>query len=108
VRRKRDPFLALMEAYLSEIHPALKRALTRAQAVPLPREVLDKLMAADAKIHQGLEPANAAVAATGAAGMGKAQIPRRGIATLEHLSDEARALTRRIDRLIEESGSRSV
>jgi hypothetical protein len=52
-------FLGLMESYLDELGPALKRALARGQRAPLPSEVLDELMAAEVKIHKGLEPANA-------------------------------------------------
>jgi hypothetical protein len=97
-----------MEDYLDEIRPALKRALAQAQEAPLPREVLDELMAAEVKIHKGLEPANADLAAMIAVGGDKTQIPRRSIATLEYLTDEARALIKRIERLLLELGSSSI
>jgi len=61
-----------MEACLSEILPALRRALERAQKAPLSNEALDELLAAEVKIHNGLEPANADLAAMIAAGGDKA------------------------------------
>jgi hypothetical protein len=42
-------------------------------------------MAAEVKIHKGLEPANADLPAMIAAGGDKAQIPRRSIATMERI-----------------------
>ena len=101
--------LELSETWITETHPALKRALARAQKLPLPREVLDELTAtaADVKLYKDIELTNTAIGAM-CAGADKAQILQRTIAAIERLGDEARTLTERIDRLIEESGSKSV
>ncbi len=100
-------FLKLIETCISDVYPALSGALARAQKLPLPGEVLDELWAADVKTHKGLDSASPAIDAMRAAGEDKVQILRRAIAAMEHISDEARSLTRRVDRLLEESGSRS-
>ncbi len=100
--------LALMETYLDEICPTLMRAFARARQASLPRVALDELTAAEAKIQQDLESANADLVGMIAAGVNKAQIPRRSISAIEHLIDEARTVIKRIDRLIEECESRSV
>ena len=95
-------FLELIVTCISDIHPALKDARARAQKLPLPGAVLDDLAAADVQTRKDADTANAAIEALCAAGEDKVQILRRGIAAMEHLSDEARTLTKRIDRLIEE------
>jgi hypothetical protein len=100
-------FLELIETCASDVYPALKQALARSQKLSLPHGVLDELTAADVQTRRDIDSANAAIEALCAAGEDKVQILRRGIATMEHISDEARSLTRRIDRLIEEAGSRS-
>jgi hypothetical protein len=95
-------FLELILTYMRETHPTLTHALERAQAVPLPSEILDELMAAEVKMGKDVELANTAVVALIADEANKAQILRRGIAAIEHVTDETRALTKRTERLLEE------
>lgn len=95
-------FLELILTYMRETRPTITHAFERARQAPLPRETLDELMTAEVKIGKGLELTSTAVTALIAAEVNKAQILRRAIAAVEHVTDEARALTRRINRLLEE------
>ena len=70
--------------------------------------MLDELMAATAKIGADCMSTVRCLGDLDAAGGNRAQILRRSIAGVEHMNDEALALTKRINRLIEESESRSV
>ena len=101
-------FLELMRTYMSETRPTLTHALERAQKALLPREVLDELMAAAAKIDADRMSTVRGLNGLSAAGGTSGQAMRQAIAGVEHMNDEALALTKRIDRLLEESGSRSV
>ncbi len=100
--------LGLMAAYMSETRPTLTHALERAQKAPLPSKLLDELWAAGAKIDADCMSTVRCLGDLDAAGGNKAQIVRRSIAGVEHMNDAALALTKRINRLLEEFGSRSV
>jgi hypothetical protein len=62
-------------------------------------------MAAGAKIDADRMSTVRDMVALDAAGANRAQIVRRSIAGIEHMNDAARELTKRTDRLLEESGS---
>jgi hypothetical protein len=94
--------LELLRAYVSETRPALTHVLDRAQEALLPREMLDELMAAAAKIDADRMSTVRGMVALDEAGGNRKEILRRTIAGIEHMNDGARALTKRIDRLIEE------
>jgi hypothetical protein len=93
--------LGLMAAYMSKTCPTLTYALERAQKASLPSEVLDELMAAAAKIGADCISTVRCIGDLDAAGGNRVQIMRRSIAGVEHMNDEARTLTKRIDRLLE-------
>ena len=93
--------LGLMAAYMSKTCPTLTHALERAQKASLPSEMLDELMAATAKIGADCTSTVRCIGDLDAAGGNRAQIVRRSIAGAEHMNDAARALTQRIDRLLE-------
>jgi hypothetical protein len=101
-------FLELMLRYVSEIRPALTHALERAQKAPLPSEVLAELMAAGAKIDADRMSMVCGSGDLDAAERGRAQAVQQAIAGVEHITDAARELTQRTQRLLEESGSRLV
>jgi hypothetical protein len=95
-------FLSLVQTYMSETRPTLTHALERAQKAPLPSEVLDELWAAGAKIDADCMASVRGIGELSAAGGTSAQMLRRSIAGVEHVSDAARVLTKRTDRLLEE------
>lgn len=101
-------FLELMMTYVSKTCPTLTHALERAQKASLPSGMLDELMAAAAKIGADCMSTVRCIGDLDAAGGNRVQIARRSIAGVEHVNDEARELTKRINRLLEEFGSRSV
>jgi len=101
-------FLSLVQTYMSETRPTLTHALERAQKAPLPSEVLDELWAAGAKIDADCMASARGIGEVSAAGGTFAQATRQAIAGVEHVIDAAHELTKRVDRLIEESESRSV
>jgi hypothetical protein len=101
-------FLELILTYLKETRPTLTHALERAQKASLPSEVLDELWTAGAKIDADCMASVRGIGELSAAGGTSAQATRQAIAGVEHVSDAALALTKRVDRLLEESGSRSV
>ena len=100
--------LGLMMTYVSKTRPTLTHALERAQKASLPSGMLDELMAAAAKIGADCMSTVRCIGDLDAAGGNRVQIARRSIAGVEHVNDEARELTKRINRLLEEFGSRSV
>jgi hypothetical protein len=100
--------LDLMLTYMSETRPTLTHALERAQKASLTSGLLDELMGAGAKIDADRMSTVSGIGELGAAGGDGAQVLRRMIAGVEYMNDAARALTKRIDRLLEECGSRSV
>ena len=87
---------------MSETRPTLTHALERAQEALLPREVLDELMAAAAKIDADRMATVRGLNGLSAAGGTSGQAMRQAIAGVEHMNDEALSLTKRIDRLREE------
>ena len=89
---------------MSETRPTLTHALERAQEALLPREVLDELMAAAAKIDADRMATVRSLNGLSAAGGTSGQAMRQAIAGVEQVSDSARELTKRIDRLIEGLG----